>query len=177
MAKMKKSLMFGLSICLVMPMALIFWMADYPSADVVPVPDGAYLIEHAKQLDGQEVVYQGEIVGDVMARGGYIWINVLNNGTAIGLWITRDQGSQITLAGRYGVRGDTIRAIGQFNQACAEHGGDLDLHVVTLEIIEPGYVNMQPLDMKRLLAAAVLLILAAGTLTYFFLSRKRKRGY
>jgi hypothetical protein len=153
---------------MVLTISLTFWRtADYPRASGIMISDGAFLIEEAKQLDGQKVIFEGEVIGDIMPRGDHDWINVLSNGTAIGIWVTREQGQEIGLAGRYQIQGDKVRIIGQFNKACAEHGGDLDIHAISLEIVEPGMVSRQPAELKKILIAGVLLVLAVGSLAYF----------
>ena len=136
--------------------------------------DGASLIEQAKTLSGQDVIYQGEVIGDIMVRQDHYWINVLNDGTAIGIWITADQRELIIHAGQYGIRGDEIRIIGRFSQACPEHGGDLDLHASSVEIISRGAVLPNPPNMTRMIVAAVLLLLASSGL--FILIRLRYKN-
>lgn len=134
------------------------------SAETITIPDGASLIEQARALNGREVIYQGEVIGDIMPRQDHYWINVLGSGTAIGIWITTDQRSAINLAGQYGVRGDEVRITGQFNQACSEHGGDLDIHASSVEIIKMGGQVEQELNIARLAAAAGLFLLAGVSL-------------
>lgn len=133
--------------------------------------DFTSLIERAKELDGTEITYQGEVVGDIMPRKDNYWINVSSNGTAIGIWITDEQRAEISLAGRFGVKGDEIRIIGQLNQACAEHGGDLDIHAKSVEIISAGTVIPQNINWVRMIIAACLFIVAVCLL--LALNRKR----
>ena len=130
------------------------------SAQETFIPDGAILIEQAKALDGQVVVFQGEVIGDMMRRQDHYWINVSGNGTAIGVWITAGQRKSISLSGQYGVIGDEVKIIGRFSQACPEHGGDLDIHAISVEIVSPGAAVADQLNTGRLALAAALLVLA-----------------
>lgn len=148
--------------------------AETISAAATRVGDGATLIEQARTLNGQEITYQGEVVGDVMPRQDHYWINVLSNGTAIGIWITAEQRSIISLTGQYGVRGDEVKIAGLFNRACSEHGGDLDIHARSLEVVSHGAIQPQELDLTRLIMAAGLLILAVSCLILFIKSNYRK---
>ena len=45
------------------------------------------LINHAKQYDGQMVVYSGEAVGDLMRRGEFCWLNLNDGQNAVGVWL------------------------------------------------------------------------------------------
>jgi len=164
MEKVKSKTAYRYGTILIIVILILSISADQPLADTMPVLDGASLIEQAKALNGQEVSYQGEVIGDIMPRHGHYWINVLNNGTAVGIWITAEQRAVIGLAGRYGIQGDEVKIIGQFNRACSEHGGDLDIHAHPIEIVSKGYYIPQKLNITRLIIAAGFFILAAGCL-------------
>ena len=133
-------------------------------ADTVPVTNGAVLIEQAKALNGQTVVYQGEVIGDLMPRQDHYWINILNQGTAIGVWITAEERAHISFAGQYGIQGDQVIITGQFNQACPEHGGDLDIHAESLTLVAAGGNRPEPLDFTRVILAVILLLTALSSL-------------
>ena len=91
-----------------------------------PIPI-ARLVEEATAFDGSIVTIEGEVVGDVMKRGSYAWVCVLDNGTAIGVWAESSSLPEGLLAGGYAFRGDIVRVTGVFHRACQEHGGDLPL--------------------------------------------------
>lgn len=137
--------------------------------------DSADLIDQAKSLDGQAIIYQGEVIGDVMRRKDGYWINVLNHETAIGIWLNAEQHALITAAGRYNVQGDQISIIGRFNRACPEHGGDLDIHARSVEIIRPGFAEAAEIDVSRLILASILLVLATSSLIVLQTSRNRQQ--
>lgn len=98
----------------------------------------AELIENAKELDGKEVVYQGEAIGEVMTRGNYSWVNLHDGENAIGIWMPNTFLSLISFTGSYSSRGDWLEVRGIFNRACAMHGGDLDIHATQLSKIRDG---------------------------------------
>jgi len=148
--------------------------ADRPLAETVRIQDGAVLIEQGKVLDGKDVVFDGEVIGDIMRRGDHAWINVLSNGTAIGVWITEQQRALINLTGHFDVIGDRVQITGVFHRACVEHGGDLDIHADSLQVIQDGIHTHTPLDIRRLLVAAVLLLLACISLAWLFWPRSNR---
>jgi hypothetical protein len=148
-----------------------FIYSDQPMSKTINSIDNTSLIERAKELDGTEIVYQGEVIGDIMPRKDHYWINVSSNGTAIGIWITDEQRAEINLTGRFGVKGDEIKIVGQFNQACAEHGGDLDIHAKSVEIISEGNIIPQEINWVRVIIAACLLLVAVCLL--YALNKKR----
>lgn len=90
------------------------------------------LINHAKDYDGKAVVYSGEVIGDIMVRGKYAWINVFDGQKAIGIWLDKDLAKEITYTGTYKSKGDVVEISGIFHRACLEHGGDLDIHAQSL---------------------------------------------
>jgi hypothetical protein len=149
--------------------------SDHLQAATLPKLDGASLIEQAKALNGQDVIYQGEVIGDIMPRQDHYWINVLSNGTAVGIWITAEQRAVINLAGQYGIQGDEVKIIGLFSQACTEHGGDLDIHANSVEIISKGNVIPQHLNITRMVMAAGLFILASCCLIIFIKQRFHRK--
>ncbi|MEA4887931.1 MAG: hypothetical protein VB070_00485 [Clostridiaceae bacterium] len=160
MEKMKIKTAYRYRAILIIVILIAVISVDQPLADTMPALDGASLIEQAKALNGQDVSCQGEVIGDIMPRQDHYWINVLNNGTAVGIWITAEQRSLIGLAGRYGIQGDEVKIIGRFNRACSEHGGDLDIHAHSIEIVSKGYYIPQKLNITRLIIAAGFFILA-----------------
>lgn len=98
----------------------------------------AELIKNAKQYDAKAVTYEGEVIGDVMIRGDYAWINVNDGVNAIGIWIAKDLTKGILYTGSYKTKGDWVEISGIFQRACPEHGGDLDIHAQSIGIIQPG---------------------------------------
>lgn len=130
------------------------------------------LIDRAKDYDGQTVVYKGEVVGDILYRGDYAWLAVSDGANTIGCYVTKAQAEQVTFVGSYGKRGDTVRVQGVFHRACAEHGGDLDLHADTVTVIAVGGLVNLPQNKLVIVLASILPLPAAALL---FLVWKRRR--
>lgn len=98
------------------------------------------LISNTKGYDGKTVIYAGEVIGDIMRRGDYAWVNVNDGEGAIGIWMKAALAQEIIYAGSYKSKGDKIEVSGVFHRACPEHGGDLDIHAETLRKIQPGII-------------------------------------
>jgi hypothetical protein len=98
----------------------------------------AELISQAKNFDNKTVTYSGEVIGDVMKRGGFAWINVNDGVNAIGVWITSAVAQEIRSVGDFKHAGDNVEIVGIFNRACVQHGGDLDIHAQSMRVLRPG---------------------------------------
>jgi len=117
---------------------IIFISVSALKASFAQVVSSTELINKAKELDGKTIVYQGEVIGDVMKRGNFAWVNANDGQNAIGIWMDYSLAKEIAYMGSYKFIGDVIEVSGIFNRACPEHGGDLDIHAQTLRKIESG---------------------------------------
>ncbi|MCK9572813.1 MAG: DNA-binding protein [Candidatus Omnitrophica bacterium] len=133
----------------------------------------AELIASAKQYDGKEIVYRGEVIGDVMIRGKFAWINVNDTKNAIGVWLTADLAKEVSYAGSYKTKGDIVEVKGKFNRACLEHGGDLDIHANSLQIIEKGKNVAEVISPRKITTAIVFFIICLTLTVIYFI----KLGY
>lgn len=139
----------------------------------LPLVSADQLIDNAAQWDGKKVKFQGEVIGDIMPRGDYVWINVLDGSSAIGIWLSKSLVPQISFTGQYFAKGDKVEIHGIMHRACQEHGGDLDLHADYAAILEQGGVVSHPIEHDRLwwgIALSVVCILS----TVFWRYRERK---
>lgn len=129
------------------------------------------LIEKAKEYDNKKISYSGEVIGDIMKRGDYAWINVSDGNNAIGVWLPSTETSMITRVGSYSVKGDTVRVIGTFHRACSRHGGDMDIHADNIEVLQPGSIgNVQISGQKAFIAIGLACVAA---ILMAIVSRKR----
>ena len=124
------------------------------------------LIEDAKSVNETTVILEGEAILEALERGDHAWINI-NDGTgALGLWMDASLASKVTHYGNYDTRGDVIRVIGIFHRSCDEHGGDMDVHVSSLNVITQGHPLDHPVDVWRFTAAVILILSAIATLWF-----------
>jgi hypothetical protein len=133
----------------------------------------AMLIEEASALAGQQVTVIGEVIGPVLRRGAFCWINLGQNGSAIGIWVRAEQAAQVGSGGGYGKKGDTVAATGILRTSCSEHGGELDFHADALAITAKGGYGSSRLRFDSWPAAIVMM--TAGVLC-LFLARRRTSG-
>ncbi|MDP2928533.1 MAG: DNA-binding protein, partial [Candidatus Omnitrophota bacterium] len=118
------------------------------------------LINNAKQYDGEVVDYRGEVIGDIMMRGQYVWVNINDGQNAIGIWTLETLIKDITHKGSYGFKGDMVEITGKFNRSCPEHGGDLDIHAQIMRKVISGRQIFESLDFNKIKIALILLGIA-----------------
>jgi hypothetical protein len=78
------------------------------------------------------------------------------------VWLPAELAEQIGIFGDYKHEGDIVRVDGTFNAACAQHGGDMDIHATTLEMVTPGRDALDPVKPWKVVAALGLTLAAAG---------------
>jgi hypothetical protein len=132
------------------------------------------LIDNASEYDGQSVVYTGEVIGDIMNRGEYTWLNVSDGNNAIGIWVKSGDTGDLKTAGRYDAHGDTVRITGVFHRACADHGGDFDIHAEKVELIQKGYAVSHTVEPIKVLTGIVLFLSALICLGFVIKKRMVK---
>jgi len=115
------------------------------------------LINNAKVYDGKVVAYEGEVIGDIMVRGEYAWINVNDGQNAIGIWMDKNLAKDISYAGSYKSKGDWLEITGIFQRACLQHGGDLDIHAQAIRKVRPGRQIIERLNISKRNLVFVLL--------------------
>jgi hypothetical protein len=116
----------------------------------------ADLIKDAKKYDGSNVVYQGEVVGDIMARNDHAWLSVNDGLNSIGIWIRAELIKNIKYVGSYHAKGDVIEVNGVFNRSCPEHGGDLDIHAKSVSVVSNGNNIVHTVNKKEINVAVGL---------------------
>jgi hypothetical protein len=136
----------------------------------------AEVVEDAPYLDGRTVTMVGEAIGDKMrADSTHVWINLLGDGTAVGVYAPNEWAETVTGLGDYDRAGDRVSVRGVVNLACEQHGGDLDVHAVEpLEVLEPSTPTEHYVPAwEGILGGA--LIVVAGFL--FRTYRQRRHGW
>jgi len=129
------------------------------------------LIKNALDYDGQEVVYEGEVIGDIMVRGEYAWINVRDENYALGIWLDKDLTRDILYTGSYKSQGDRLEISGVFHRACRQHGGDLDIHAKQIRTIIPGSQTLEKVN----LAKRNLIFVLSGVLCLVLILRRLRQ--
>ena len=125
-------------------------------AEAAPVILAEELLKEAEKYDGKEVIYKGEVIGDIMIRRDCAWINVRDETGAIGIFCPKELVNEIKHAGSYRFTGDIVSVRGTFHQTCPEHGGDADIHAERINIIQKGKTISHPLEPKKVKMSIIL---------------------
>lgn len=133
------------------------------------------LVENFKKYDGREVVFKGEVVGEVIKRGDFAWLNInddpysvksipaggkptgYNSGQSI--WIPFDEARKVRFAGSYNFQGDIVEVKGIFHAACPEHNGEMDIHASSLKVLKTGQKINHSISRGRILTLAFLALI------------------
>jgi hypothetical protein len=134
------------------------------------------LVENASAWNGHIIAFIGEAICEAMVRGkmawihlnddAYMWKNIeegahlegYNSGHAI--WISSDLAMKIRFFGDFKHEGDVVKIVGTFNAACPQHGGDMDIHASTMEIVRVGHPVHDLFNTSRAIVALFLLAVA-----------------
>ena len=132
------------------------------------------LIQNAKEYDGKEVTFQGEAIGDVMKRGNFCWVNILDGKNAIGVFSDKSVFDGVIFTGDYNHKGDIVEASGIFHRACLEHGGDLDIHVSKMTRLRDGYKVIHNVNQLKVRIILWLMPVLLGLIVIMIINRVRK---
>jgi hypothetical protein len=124
-------------ICVISAILLVF-AVRLKLALALDSPSSSILIEKAKEYDGKDIKYKGEVVGEVMRRGNFAWVNLHDGENAIGVWVPVGLVKNIVYTGSYKDKGDIFEVYGVFNRSCTKHGGGLDIHAQTFTKVSSG---------------------------------------
>lgn len=167
------------------------WVSDvaYAQTPSPNNPSSGELVEEPNRFDGTTLTFTGEVIGEAMDRGDMAWIHInddsyylenVEEGARLGgynsghaVWIPEDQLSAVAHYGDYRHEGDVVTVRGTFNAACAEHGGDMDIHAVSLSVDVPGRDVVDEVKPAKAATAAILGLLAA---LLFLIHRARGRA-
>ncbi|PKQ19213.1 MAG: hypothetical protein CVT66_11260 [Actinobacteria bacterium HGW-Actinobacteria-6] len=157
-------------------LALIVVIALPASAAAAPLSATQILDQRAK-LDGQQVALIGEAIGDVLhADEGDVWLNVLSDGTALGVYLPAEMADAVHVLGDYRHAGDIVLVTGEYRRACDQHGGDMDIHATALEVVAPGSVTERPIEFWKFGLAGFGLVLTGASVLYARYKRRVTDG-
>ena len=124
---------------------------------------------------GLDVTMEGEaILAALRSDEGHVFVNLLQDDTAVGVWMSRVQADRIDGFGRYGRSGTFLRVEGVVNVACAQHGGDLDVHAARVEVVSPAQEAGLVLVPPSRIAIGVGVV-AAAVIEWGLFTRLRRR--
>lgn len=132
------------------------------------------LVSTNRALNGSEVSFTGEAVGDIVNAGeGYKWANISGTSNAvISVYMPDDLAKLIQHVGDYHETGTSLKITGTYHIACPEHDGELDVHASAAEVTDNGGPVTHMVVPGRLEAAFALCVVAGLLLTLYLLARR-----
>ncbi len=153
--------------------ALVLVPLPAMAAQVVTVSE---LIALSPDLSGEEVIVEGELVGDYGARGGFVWTQLNGDAYAVepireggspaggnvgvGVRIPADMARGLDHPGGYHHRGPVVQLVGVWRHHDPSRGGESFLDVESLEVVESGRLLDEGVEWWTVFAGAGLLAVA-----------------
>jgi hypothetical protein len=150
--------------------ACVFIFGNSVFAQPIKIND---LIEEARAYDGKRVVVEGEVIGHLMRRGNFAWLNINDTTNAVGIWATFDSAKDIKYLGKHAVIGDKVKVEGVFHLKCPGHGGDTDIHAESITIIDRGSPRHLAYEPKKV--NIIIFLIAILACLYIIKILKRMR--
>lgn len=159
------------SLALAMSASTAVAVAQEQEPHALSVPE---LTSAHASLDGSVVVFDGEAIGEAIGSDpDEFWINVLDDGVAVGVVAPRSWEARIDSWGDYDTVGTRVKIVGVLNLVCDEHGGDLDVHAREMTVRSEGREIDRSIDWERGVIGVVLLGFG-GALMYVYATLKRR---
>jgi hypothetical protein len=137
---------------------ILFYLVSLPAIICAQGEQGsADLISHSREYDAKPVIYTGELIGEIMRRGEFAWVNLSDGENSLGVWVNAALIQDINFKGSYKTRGDILEVAGIFHRACPEHGGDLDIHAQSLRKVASGRAIKEKLHSDKVTLSIILL--------------------
>jgi hypothetical protein len=136
---------------------ILSFLVSLPATIFAQGQSSTDLIKHSREYDAKSVTYAGEVIGEIMRRGEFAWVNINDGENSLGVWINAALIQDINFKGSYKTRGDSVEVAGIFHRACPEHGGELDIHAQSLRKAGSGRVIKEKLHSDKLTLSIILL--------------------
>lgn len=142
-------------------------------------------------FDGREVLYVGEVVGELLPRDGGVWAQVNDDpyalevgplvghtqragfNTGLAVWLPDGLHEDIEEMGRAGRRGDVIEVRGTLLRADPDDGGGITVRAEQVQVVADAVEVDEPLHVPQAVAAGVLALVAMATLLWSRRVRQR----
>jgi len=167
----KISRMISIPISVILCFFLVLRAAVPVSASDNPVSIND-LIGHSSEYNSQTVTLTGEVIGESLERQDGCWINMTDSTNAIGIWVTKNDAALIKIYGDYKHTGDTIKVTGIYYESCRQHGGEPDVHALSLTVENTGAERSENVSVEKILSA-VGVVSAALILFIIYTTKNR----
>ena len=145
------------TLILALALSLIFSRICYGES-YIEITD---LIFNSQDFDKKAIKVKGEAIGEIMRRGEDCWININDGKNAIGIYGSKEKAAIIENFGNYDKIGDKVEIAGEFNRACKEHNGDMDIHYNSISLVEKGKDTQHEVKKSKVYSAIALAILTS----------------
>lgn len=126
--------------------------------------------------DGLLVSLRGEAIGEALrSDDGFVWVNVLDGGTAVGVHVRRADAEAIDGFGEWRRTGAIVEVVGTVNIACPEHEGDFDIHARDFRVVMDSVPREHPLRPWKIPAALAAGLTGSALLARLRYLRRRER--
>jgi len=132
------------------------------------------LVNNPDLFDGKTVIVKGELVGDIIEGKDGFWVNLLDSGVAIGIYLPYSEKGKIKFLGKYDVTGDFVKIKGVFHKRCIEHAGDTDIHSVSMEVISQGMKKEEEIPVEKIIFAFSLGIVGLAAIGILHILTRRE---
>lgn len=145
------------------------------SENIIPINE---LIDNGKEYDTKTITVQGEAIGELLERGENSFLNINDGTSAMGIFLRTEDGEMVNCYGDYHNIGDTVKVQGVFHRACDEHGGDMDIHCNSIELVSKGYGRTHKINKWKIISILLLSPCAViGSINvYRILKKSDKKG-
>lgn len=136
------------------------------------------LINDKNTFDGKNVVFTGEIIGDIMPRGSNAWCNIQDDDNVIGVFAPGELFRIVHQTGDYQHQGDTVEIEGKFLRFDPQLKGEMSIRAYRIKILKFGYQMAHVVDTNKEEAAFGLAVVAAllVAFTIYIVRIRRKKG-
>ncbi len=138
------------------------------------------LVESSSIYEGRTVILQGEVIGDILPRKTFAWINLRDQFNAVGVWVPLALTKNISRHGNYRYRGDIVEVKGIFDHADPEFGGEFCIRAAEIKVVEKGFLLFHPLGQVKINIAfsmlGLVLCLLVLRLVVPFKDKERKES-
>jgi len=169
MQKISRLIYFPLTIALCFVIGLSVAVPVSASANPVSIND---LVDNSSEYDKQTITITGEAIGECLERQDGSWVNISDGTNAVGIWMTKADADLIKVYGDYKHTGDTVTVTGIFYKSCREHGGEPDIHCVSLILENAGAGRSESISVEKILSA-VGIVSAALILFIIYTTKNR----
>lgn len=170
--------LISVTVSVILCFFLVVWIAVPVSAAAATVSASAdpvsinELISHSSEYNNKTITITGEAIGECLERQDGSWVNISDGTNAIGIWVTKLDAALIEVYGDYKHTGDTVTVTGVYYESCREHGGEADVHGISLIVENTGAERSENISVEKILSA--LGVVSAALILFIIYNSKNR---